>query len=528
MSLVTDPFLRLLSAFYAQWHILATAIVLLATLNLARSILRAINSPFPGPKLAKLTKWWRRYHELRDNLVQLTHSAHQKYGPIAQISPDEISFCHPDALRDIYTGPHGGLDVIEDVWLFEQYGSENLVSTVDAELHLTRRKNTAGLYTSPVVASAGSQALMKRCIDMFVGEIEKEAEFSRTVDIFPLVRWLTSDVMIGLIYGAEGSLELLRNKESRDSMGELLVSNTQQLADPFLTIMQWFPAAITKRISLLFNPESKMAAFGMSRVQEALKSTTSNNNEGVTTHLQHLLHLYRKKGSNAAIPNTTYIASDCLDHFFAGSSTTADFLSALFWNLSLPENKRYQDRLQHELRTAGIIQGTEVDLSTIQQLPYLNCVLRETLRTDPPIPFGLPRVVKEKNRDVTVMGIRIKPGTTISTQPYSIHRDPNTFHNPDVWDPDRWDIPITSPAYRQMLRMFMPFGYGARMCPGINVAWAEIRLVTARIYSMYETSLGEVFFDKEGGRLLEEEKRKDLFPASSVQPIVFRRIKGSG
>ncbi|KAK2740103.1 hypothetical protein FQN55_009052 [Onygenales sp. PD_40] len=490
MSLVTDPFLRLLSAFYAQWHILATAIVLLATLNLARSILRAINSPFPGPKLAKLTKWWRRYHELRDNLVQLTHSAHQKYGPIAQISPDEISFCHPDALRDIYTGPHGGLDVIEDVWLFEQYGSENLVSTVDAELHLTRRKNTAGLYTSPVVASAGSQALMKRCIDMFAAEIEKEAEFSQTVDIFPLVRWLTSDVMIGLIYGAEGSLELLRNKASRDSMGELLVSNTQQLADPFLTIMQWFPAAITKRISLLFNPESKMAAFGMSRIQEAL--------------------------------------NDCLDHFFAGSSTTADFLSALFWNLSLPENKRYQDRLQHELRTAGIIQGTEVDLSTIQQLPYLNCVLRETLRTDPPIPFGLPRVVKEKNRDVTVMGIRIKPGTTISTQPYSIHRDPNTFHNPDVWDPDRWDIPITSPAYRQMLRMFMPFGYGARMCPGINVAWAEIRLVTARIYSMYETSLGEVFFDKEGGRLLEEEKRKDLFPAGSVQPIVFRGIKGSG
>ncbi|KAK2811125.1 hypothetical protein FQN50_002461 [Emmonsiellopsis sp. PD_5] len=449
---MADPFLKLLSAFYAQWHILATAIVLLATINLARSILRAVNSPFPGPKLAKVTKWWRRYHELRDNLVQLTHSAHQKYGPIAQISPDEVSFCHPDALRDIYTGPHGGLDVIEDVWFFEQYGSENLVSTVDAELHLARRKNTAGLYTSPVVASAGSQALMKRCIDMFVEEIEKEAELSsRTVDVFPLVRWLTSDVMVSLIYGAEGSLGLLRNKESRASMGELLVSNTQQLADPFLTIMQWFP----------------------------------------------------------------------------GSSTTADFLSVLFWNLSLPENRRYQDRLQHELLTAGIIPGAEMDLSTIQQLPYLNCVLRETFRTDPPIPFGLPRVVKEKNRDVTVMGIRIKPGTTISTQPYSIHRDPNTFHNPDVWDPDRWDIPITSPAYRQMLRMFMPFGYGARMCPGINVAWAEIRLVTARIYTMYETSLGEVFFDKEGGKLLEEEKRKDLFPASSVQPIVFRKVVGS-
>ncbi|QSS64026.1 hypothetical protein I7I51_01087 [Histoplasma capsulatum] len=118
------------------------------------------------------------------------------------------------------------------------------------------------------------------------------------------------------------------------------------------------------------------------------------------------------------------------------------------------------------------------------------------------------------------MGLKINPGTIISIQPHALHRDPDTFPNPDVWDPERWQVPITSPAHRQMQRMLMPFGYGQRMCTGMNVAWAIMRQVTASIYREYETSLDEgVWFDADGELASKDvkhenrrRKKKNLFP----------------
>ncbi|QSS51851.1 cytochrome P450 monooxygenase, nitrosative stress-induced transcript [Histoplasma capsulatum var. duboisii H88] len=514
-------------------------------LNICRSMYRTINSPFPGPKLAKFTSLWLRWHELRDGILNTTHRAHRNYGPIVQLSPKMISFCHPDAIKDIYTGPRGGLDAIDLVWFFERYGSPNVVSTVDAELHLIRRKNVAGLYSSPVAASPAFQAHIKTTIDTLMNEIEAEAgseqPLSWTVDVFPMMRWLAADIMIGLTYGHEKPLNLLSNPDSRAQLNELLTPTLELVASPLMTAFQWLPLPIVKLLSPLINPGSKLTTFGMSLVQESLKSLPlqSKDDDGrkANTHLQHLLCLFKKDGPSLAIPNINYIASDTLDHFSGGTTTTADFLSALLYHLSLPENKHHQDKLRQELRTVSNgscpASSTEhIPLSQLQALPYLNGVLRETLRISPPIPFSLPRVVKTKDQDVTVMGLKINPGTIISIQPHTLHRDPDTFPNPDVWDPERWQVPITSPAHRQMQRMLMPFGYGQRMCTGINVAWAIMRQVTASIYREYETSLDEGVWYEADGELASKDvkhenrrrKKKNLFPDGGVQPIVFRRV----
>ncbi|PGH35636.1 hypothetical protein GX50_01484 [[Emmonsia] crescens] len=524
------------------WYLIAITILSLMIPNICRSMYRTIKSPFPGPKLAKFTKWWFRWHELRDGILNTTHRAHRDYGPIVQLAPKVISFCHPDAIKDIYVGPRGGLDTIDIVWFFERYGSQNVVSTVDAELHAIRRKNAAGLYSSPVAASPAFQAHIKTTIDTFMNEIEVEAETQQlpswTVDAFPMMRWLTADIMIGLTYGPEKSLNLLSNPDSRSQMDELLAPTMELVASPLATVFQWFPFPIMKLLSPLIKPGSKMATFGMSLVQDSVRSPQFNDDDGkINTHLQHLLCLFRKNGPSPAIPDINYIASDSMDHFAGGTTTTADFLSALLYHLSLPENKRHQDKLRQELQTctsgASPTTSTEnIPLSQLQTLPYLNGVLRETLRISPPIPFSLPRVVKTKDQDVTVLGMKINPGTVISVQPHTLHRDPETFPNPDVWDPERWQVPITSPAHRQMQRKLMPFGYGQRMCTGMNVAWAIMRQVTARIYSKYETTLDEAIWFEEDAELVSKggkqekprKKKKNLFPDGGVQPIVFKRV----
>lgn len=161
----------------------------------------------------------------------------------------------------------------------------------------------------------------------------------------------------------------------------------------------------------------------------------------------------------------------------------------MLWRLSHPENEASQEKLRQELHEAGIKPGEHPDLSTLQKLSYLNCVLKETLRTNPPIPIQLPRVVKD-DEALTVMGFMIEPGvchdhsihthglsnianidalqTNIASQSYTLHQDPNPYPDPEKWKPERWEISPKSDEYRQMQRSFWPFGSGARMCTGMK------------------------------------------------------------
>lgn len=76
----------------------------------------------------------------------------------------------------------------------------------------------------------------------------------------------------------------------------------------------------------------------------------------------------------------------------AGSETTAALLSGCVYYL-LRHRDKYL-RLVREIRGA-FDDSSDINLSAIAELPYLNAVLRETMRIYPPIPAMLPRVVPE-------------------------------------------------------------------------------------------------------------------------------------
>lgn len=112
--------------------------------------------------------------------------------------------------------------------------------------------------------------------------------------------------------------------------------------------------------------------------------------------MERMVSEYTTNGPCKAIPDTDYILSDCLDHFWAGVTTTSDALSAAFYQLSHPENKSRQELLRNELKAAGIVPGSEISLSKVKTLEYLDSVVKETLRHSMPIPFTLSRKVGDE------------------------------------------------------------------------------------------------------------------------------------
>lgn len=56
----------------------------------------------PGPPLARLSKLWSRYGNLKGRKSHRIHAAHLKYGNVVRVAPSELSFADPAAVRDIY------------------------------------------------------------------------------------------------------------------------------------------------------------------------------------------------------------------------------------------------------------------------------------------------------------------------------------------------------------------------------------------------------------------------------------------
>ena len=106
----------------------------------------------------------------------------------------------------------------------------------------------------------------------------------------------------------------------------------------------------------------------------------------------------------------------------AGSDTTGNSLTYAIWALLRPQNESSKTKLISELEGAN----AETQLST---LPYLTCVIKEALRLYGAAPGSLPRMVPIGG---AVLGDYHMPGgTTVSTQAYTFHRDPQVFIDPE-------------------------------------------------------------------------------------------------
>lgn len=113
-------------------------------------------------------------------------------------------------------------------------------------------------------------------------------------------------------------------------------------------------------------------------------------------------------------------------YIVAGSDTTANTLTYLVHALSSEAHSDVRDKLLSELSNLS----EDVSDRDLRELPYLNHVINETLRLFGPIPSGLPRAVPAEG--ATLSGNFIPGGTAVSSQSYSLQRNPNVFPDPDA------------------------------------------------------------------------------------------------
>lgn len=180
------------------------------------------------------------------------------------------------------------------------------------------------------------------------------------------------------------------------------------------------------------------------------------------------------------------IISFIVDLLMAGMHTTSYTTAFLLKNIAKHDNifKTLRSEINRHLMQEGHIAGEQIDkLGTLR-----NC-LRETLRLNP-VSIGTGRLVDQEN--IEIASFKIPKGTQIITQNQVISRDPEIYHQPDSFDPDRWT------RYRQLPRdqrpssfATLPFGFGTRSCLGQRLSELQIKVFVARLIQKFNFQMSE-------------------------------------
>ncbi|KAJ6320965.1 hypothetical protein OIU78_016207 [Salix suchowensis] len=162
--------------------------------------------------------------------------------------------------------------------------------------------------------------------------------------------------------------------------------------------------------------------------------------------------------------------------FVAGTETTA---TTLEWAMALLLNHpKVMLKVKAEI-DEHVGHGRLLNESDTAKLPYLGCVITETLRLYPPAPLLLPHFSSEA---CTAGGFDIPQGTMLVVNAWTMHRDPNLWEEPDEFKPERF---LGGLGEREGFK-YIPFGTGRRVCPGAGMGLQIVSLALGALIQCFE------------------------------------------
>ncbi|WUR15503.1 cytochrome P450 [[Empedobacter] haloabium] len=281
------------------------------------------------------------------------------------------------------------------------------------------------------------------------------------------------DVVAGLAFGADVDTVNAGTSDLQDHIDTVLAGVARRSLAP-LPYWRWLPLPAERRlrtsVTALQAAIDGFVASGRAAMaaDPALRARPANL-------LQALIAAADAPGSGLG---DAEVAGNVATMLMAGEDTTASALAWLAWLLARHPAalRRAQDEVRAKVPDLASITPAQADA-----LDYVEACALEAMRLKPPAPF----IPLQALRATEVLGVTLPPGTLLWCVLRHASVDDALLACAAGFQPERW-LPggdaTTAPARQAIL----PFGAGARACPGRYLALLEMKVALVALLGQFD------------------------------------------
>ena len=357
--------------------------------------------------------------------------------------------------------------------LANQHGNSLIAADYSPHWRLTRKISVGALHSFTKSTDVLEDKLMQECQRLV--ECLKQQQ-GKPVNVITTLQKATANTILNALYGVSSSYEdedLQRTLFLAASYREAMHGSSHV---DFIPLLRFLPNALLKKLANTINAvteiNAKMFMDNKATYTNGEVRNVADSFLGVIEKESLKMKANQTAGEDAVNMGPLFsdeqIIEAISDIFGAGFDTSS---ITLHWALAyLVKYPDIQHQLQEELDQV-IGRQRLPSLSDLKSLPFLQATVYELLRVVSIAPLSVPRstTTTTKLRQFT-----IPKDTIVFVNLWSVHRDPSTWKDPDVFNPRRFlngEGEVIDPKF---CRGFLPFSAGRRKCPGESLALSQV------------------------------------------------------
>ncbi|CAG9860683.1 unnamed protein product [Phyllotreta striolata] len=346
--------------------------------------------------------------------------------------------------------------------------------------------------------------LMNRCAESFVEYFAEKEEDLIEVDLKYTFKRFTCNVIATTVFGVR--VDTLRKPDSRFYQMGLEATNTSGFRSFIYLLHYLFPESVLKFLRIKVYSEN-VRTFFSNLVEDTMRTREEQNiyrpdliqlildaKKGKLIKEDNVIDRgfavarqeenYGTSDTHARDITNTEITAQALIFFFGGFDTVSALMK--FTAYELVVNQEIQRKLRAEINEKYAKCNGAISYEEILDMNYLDMVISECLRK---WPSGLAvervctksYVIQPKLPDEREVTLDV--GTLITIPTFGIHRDPEYYPDPEVFDPERFNE-----ENKRLIKpyTFFPFGLGPRNCIGSRFAILEAKVLLVHLLRRFE------------------------------------------
>ncbi|XP_031389010.1 cytochrome P450 93A3-like [Punica granatum] len=328
---------------------------------------------------------------------------------------------------------------------------------------------------------------LRKCVTSFYEKAGSPVDIGES-SLFLLINMITA-----MLWG--NTLEEDKGKslssELRKVSGEMMVILGKPNISDFLPTLERFDIqGVRRQAERLTSWFENFLNFVISRANEGIankgveKEKKMRNDEKKKDIVHLFLDLQREGKVNVTMSasENQELRAFLTDIVLGGTDTTSTMVE---WVMAeLMQHRDVLEKAVGEL-TEEVGLDNMVEEFHLPKLKYLDAVIKETFRLHPAVPLLLPRC---PSQSVVVGRYTIPKGTKLFVNAWAIHRDPQLWEYPLEFRPERF-LGDSGFDFSGNNFMYLPFGSGRRICPGLPLAEKMLKYILASLLHSFEWEL---------------------------------------